>query len=55
MGIVIRSNAVFMYIKIDTLVVRNTCADPESFVRGGQTLTFFFSLTSGGRIQVSAW
>ena len=33
------------------------CADPESFVRGGPTLTtffsfFFFSLIRGGRIQI---
>ena len=30
-----------------------TCADPESFVRGGPILrTFFFSLMRGGRIQI---
>ena len=31
-----------------------SCADPGSFVRGGQTLTFFFffSLMRGGRIQI---
>ena len=30
-----------------------SCADPESFVRGGPTLTTsFFSLMRGGRIQI---
>ena len=34
-----------------------SCADPESFVRGGPTLTgfllvFIFSLMRGGRIQI---
>ena len=31
-----------------------TCADPESFVRGGPTLTcIFFKLMKGGSIQIS--
>ena len=35
----------------------DSCADPESFVRGGPTLTafffsFFFSLMRGGRTQI---
>ena len=25
----------------------NTCADPESFIRGGPTLTFFFVFVLG--------
>ena len=34
-------------------LLQKACADPESFVRGGPTLTpFFFSLMRGGRIQI---
>ena len=32
--------------------LRCTCADPESFVRGGPALTTFFKLMRRGRIQV---
>ena len=36
-----------------TGVGEGACADPESFVRGGPTLTtFFFSLMRGGRVQI---
>ena len=31
--------------------ITNACAYPESFVRGGPTLTKFFSVYEGGRIQ----
>ena len=38
-------------------MVADACANPESFVRGGPTLTgfffcYFFSLMRGGRIQI---
>ena len=33
--------------------VCKACADPESFARGGPTLTTFFLLMRGGRIQIS--
>ena len=43
-----------MYLYLHTFcVLARTCADPESFVRGGPTLTIFFSsLIRGGRIKI---
>ena len=29
-----------------------SCADPESFVRGGSTLTMFFLMIRGGRFPI---
>ena len=41
--------------KTTYLLMVYACADPESFVRGGPTLTFYFCflfLMRGGRIQI---
>ena len=35
------------------LAIGSACMDPESFVRGGPSLTFSFKLIRGGRVQIS--